>query len=469
MPEIIQDKKVFTLREVTLSIQRTLAGRYPTPFWVRAEMNKLNLYSHSGHCYPELVEKAEGKIVAQIKAVMWKSDFMRINAAFLRLVGEPLRDGITIMFSATVSFDPVYGLSLRIIEIDPGYTLGLLQIEKQQTLERLTREGIIHRNREAKLALLPKRIAVISVETSKGYADFTQIISRNRWGYRFFHMLFPAILQGDKAAESIILQMKRIRKAIRHFDVVTIIRGGGGDVGLSSFNSYDLAREIVLFPIPVITGIGHSTNETVAEMVAYKNAITPTELADFLIQRFHNFSVPMERAAERMAGSALRVLASGKNELYHTARYLRSVIQRQIIRHAGAIRSLSGSMIQSTRFRLRKETSLLQSIPEDLTKTASSLADREQLSLRSITAGLLREARLVTERTGMKLFIAEKLIHAMDPAAILKRGFSITLHQGKAIRDINALAKGEELTTLTLQGRITSTVESIKTDDEDKT
>jgi exodeoxyribonuclease VII large subunit len=295
MPEIINKKKVFSLIEVTLSIQKTISERYKSSFWVKAEMNKLNNYSYSGHCYPDLVEKKDGRVIAQMKSNLWKNDFNRINNNFLTVLKEPIKDGIKILFCATITFDPSHGLSLRIIDIDPAYSLGELEREKQETIAKLNREGIFRNNRRLTLPLLPQRIAIISVETSKGYADFLKVIGNNPWGYKFFYFLFPALLQGEKSINSILHQLGRIGKVTKHFDVVAIIRGGGGDVGLSSYNNYELAKEIALFPIPVITGIGHSTNETVAEMVSFSNAITPTELADLLIQKFHNFSVPLKK------------------------------------------------------------------------------------------------------------------------------------------------------------------------------
>src|SRR5690606_24767693 len=157
-------------------------------------------------------------------------------------------------------------------------------------------------------ALLPQRIAIISVESSKGYADFTHIIEQNPWGYKFFHYLFPSLLQGDNASQSIINQLHRIEKVSHHFDVVAVVRGGGGDVGLSCFNDFALARQIATFPLPVITGIGHATNETVVEMISFFNAITPTKLAEFLIQRFHNFANPVEEAQRKIVDRCRNVL-----------------------------------------------------------------------------------------------------------------------------------------------------------------
>ena len=176
MADLFNNKPVFTLLQVTTSIQKTLAERYTSTFWVKAEMNKLNHYSHSGHSYPELLEKKEGKVLAQMKANLWATDYHRVNKKFLDVLKEPLKDGIKILFEASISFDPVYGLALRIHDIDPSYTLGDLEKEKALTLQRLVSEQLINRNKLLQLPLLPKRIAIISVDTSKGYADFIKVL-----------------------------------------------------------------------------------------------------------------------------------------------------------------------------------------------------------------------------------------------------------------------------------------------------
>ncbi len=196
MPEIVNDKKVFALAEVAGSIKQTLSKRYTTAFWVKAEMIKLNYYKHSGHCYPDLVDKANEKIVAQMRALLWKSDYQRINATFLKFLNEPLKDGIKILFLATITFDALHGLSLRIIDIDAAFTLGDLEKEKLDTIKKMKAQGLYDKNRTLPLPLLPQRIALISVETGKGYADFVRVIENNGFGYHFFHMLFPSILQG---------------------------------------------------------------------------------------------------------------------------------------------------------------------------------------------------------------------------------------------------------------------------------
>lgn len=436
MPETINDKKVFSLLEVTLSIKKTISERYQSSFWVKAEMNKLNHYSYSGHCYPELVEKIMGKVVAQIRTNLWKDDFIRINENFLTTLKEPLKDGINILFNATINFDPVHGLSMRIIDIDPVFSLGELEREKLETLERLKREGIFHLNKGLRIPPLPQRIAVISVETSKGYSDFLNVISHNSWGYKFFCYLFPALLQGDKSVDSILAQLKRVEKVKEHFDIVAIIRGGGGDVGLSTYNSYPLAKEIAQFPIPVLTGIGHSTNETVVEMIAFKNAITPTELADYLLQKFHNFSVPVQKAQEILIDRSNRILRDEKLKFLNTIRYFKSVTTHSLISNQNELKSLTNRLSQYSSFLLKREGEYVNKFHHNLNRSFISFAGKQRTELLN----------------------AEKNVSILDPINVVRRGFTITLNKGKAIKSFTEAAEGDTITTITSDGTIISAV-----------
>jgi exodeoxyribonuclease VII large subunit len=416
MSEKIADKTVYSLLEVAKSIQKTISDRYTSEFWVKAEMNKLNHYSHSGHCYPELVEKQDGKVIAQFKANLWRDDYQTINANFIRVLNEPLKDGIKILFLARISFEPQYGLSLRIIDIDPSFTLGDLEKEKQETIQRLHAEGIFSSNKMKAMPLLPQRIAIISVETSKGYADFTKVLSTNPWNYHFFHVLFPSLLQGDRAVESIRHQLRRIRKVISHFDVVAIIRGGGGDIGLSCYNHYDLARDIALFPIPIITGIGHATNETVVEMISHANAITPTKIAEYLLLKFHEFAIPVQKAEEKIRSRAERILNDEKYRLQSAVKLFRSVTTNVLAENRGQVRSLNRMLQQQTTFMIRNEKGLLNSI--------------------------------------------EKNIANLSQHSVLKRGFSITYKDGKSVKSSDELTEGDIVQTIFAAGSIISIVQS---------
>ncbi|HEX9980196.1 MAG TPA: exodeoxyribonuclease VII large subunit [Flavobacterium sp.] len=460
MPEQTSDKKIFSLLEVTKSIQKTLSERYSSAFWVKAEMNKLNYYSHSGHCYPELVEKQHGKVIAQIKSNLWRDDYTNINAKFLKTLKEPLKDGIKILLLARIGFDPSHGLSLQILDIDPGYTLGDLEKEKQDTIARLHSAGIFDNNKHTRLPLLPQRIAIISVETSKGYADFLKVIEENPWHYKFFHFLFPSLLQGEKAVPGIMAQLKRIEKVLHHFDVVAIIRGGGGDVGLSCYNNFELSKAIAMFPIPVITGIGHATNETVSEMVSFQNAITPTKIAEFLIQQFHNFAVPVDQAKELIIDKSKRLLLEENNRLQSEVKLFRSATGNLILKNRTEIEREKRTIQQRLQFLFRNSSDYLNFIKDRIYRSATTSISHKTIVLTQLKDKLTVHSDLMLRRDLSALENFERNVHHLDPVNVLKRGFSITLHNGKAVKDPSEVGQGEQIETKVYNGTITSVVQN---------
>lgn len=424
MPEVIDNKTIFSLLEVTRSIQKTIAERYKSLYWIKAEMNKLNHYTHSGHCYPELVEKKEGKILAEIRSILWKTDYQRINNQFIKIAQEPLREGITMLFQASISYDPMHGLSLRIVDIDPTFTLGELEKEKLESIHKLKEEGIYEANKNLPFPTLPKRLAIISVETSKGLSDFYKIINQNPWGYKIEHTLYPALLQGDKSVASIIRQLSVIAEHIDSYDVVAIIRGGGGEVGLSSYNNYLLAKAIAIFPLPVLTGIGHSTNLTVSEMVAYKNAITPSELADFLIQKFHNFAIPLDN------------------------------LTQQILHYSQSI--------------FTTENEKLMAFGSTIKWAAQQAINQSKVNLQAFEKDLKTNLAYLFRQKYTELDHQEKMIQLADPIRLLKKGFSITKINGKLLQSVDQINENDEIITQVWDGEFISTVNQIKTHSDGK-
>lgn len=465
MPESFHDRKIFSLLEVASSIRKTLAERYTTVYWVKAEMNKLNYYGQSGHCYPELVERKNGKVIAQMKANLWKDDYQLIDRKFLRVLKEPLKDGIKILFSATVGFDPVYGLSLRILDIDPSYTLGDLEREKEETIQRLRREGIFELNKTRPFPLIPQRIAIISADTSKGYADFTKVLQTNEWGYRFFHMLFPSLLQGDKAVQSIVFQLKQIQKIAHHFDAVAIIRGGGGDVGLSCYNHYLLAREIALYPLPVITGIGHATNETVVEMVAYQNAITPTKIAGFLIQKFHDVAHELQRSESVITVATNRILHHDQLNLINTTRLFRAAARGMLQKARAGLRENLQSLSRESGFQTREQLNLLNGLVTGIQRGTYKLVAANRLHTQQLIERLKSgSARIVKDRRGQIQHLQQQ-VSSLDPVNILKRGYSITRVDGKLLQSVQQVKDGDLITTILSDGTVNSTVRADQTKD----
>ena len=414
MSETIEEKQVFSLLEVTRSVQRTIAKRYARTYWIKAEMNKLNHYTHSGHAYPDLVEKKDGKIVAEMRGTIWRSTYQRINTEFVKYLGEPIKDGISLIFEASITYHPMYGMGLNIVDIDVSYVLGELEKEKKESIAKLKKEGLFDRNKKVPFPLLPKRIAIISVETSKGLSDFYKIIRNNPWEYKLEYTLYPALLQGDKSIPSILNQLASIRDHMEEYDVVTIIRGGGGEVGLASYNNYYLAKAVAQFPIPVLTGIGHATNETVCEMVAYKNAITPSNLAEFLLQHFNDFANILRTAEQQIA--------------YRVERKF-SVEREKISYNINTINWRSQNLIQR----------------------ANQIIENNKIQVTAGSNRILDEQRRHIANNKMILKLA-------DPITILNKGFAMVWHNGKIVTSSTQIKEGDTIVNQLRDGEVQSKV-----------
>ncbi|MCX6251497.1 MAG: exodeoxyribonuclease VII large subunit [Bacteroidetes bacterium] len=355
--------RIYTLSEIAEQMTAALREAFPESFWVKVEIAKMNIYPGTGHCYLDLIEKSEGKTKAQFRGVIWVNDFEYIARKFTNVVGSEIRGGITVLFLARLNFHPVYGFSLVISDIEPTFTLGELAKEKQTTIEKLKKEGLFEANKKLQVPLVPLRIAVISAETSKGFSDFITILRNWERKYAFQITLFPSLLQGDKAVESISNQLKAVGTQKESFDLVALIRGGGDEIGMTCFDSYMICGEIGRLPIPVITGIGHSTNETVAEMVASRNKITPTDVAYFILGLLDGFLEEIEFSGKRTFDLAKIRIRGERNNLDHLYKML-TVFKGQVIRNK--LNILSGF-----------ETRLHDLNPKNILKRGYSITYRE--------------------------------------------------------------------------------------------
>lgn len=431
-----ENRQIFTLKQVVSSIKKTIEERYQQNYWVKAEMHKMNLYP-SGHAFPELVQKEDGKVLAQISGSIWKPNLQRINKQFIEIAKEPLKEGTTLLMLVKISFNETFGMSLQILDIDPNYSLGELQRERQETLLRLNKEGLLNLNQNLNFPLLPQRIAIISADTSKGLSDFMKVLDQNPWGYAFFSMLFPAYLQGDVAIDSIIEQLKRIEKVKEHFDLVVIVRGGGGEVGLSCYNHFDLCKAITLFPLPILTGIGHSTNLTVAEMVAFRHAITPTELADFLIQAFHEMSEPVQRAGDLIKKAAFQLLEQEKISFNHEVKNFKNHVKHNVQFHKNSLVQASRKLHAKTDLSIDRNRERIQFIHKELKQnTRRFLVDQNQY-FDDTKAFLSQNSMQYIEKSENSLEHLSRAIALLNPKNVLKRGYSIARLNGKTISSKN--------------------------------
>jgi exodeoxyribonuclease VII large subunit len=455
-----EERQYFSLQQVVQSIRKTIDERYQRTYWVKAEMHKLNLYP-SGHAFPELVEKADAKIVAQVNGTIWKHNLERINQQFVSVVKEPLKEGTLLLLHVKIVFSELYGLSLQILDIDPQFSLGALQRERDETLKRLHQENILNRNQNLAFPILPKRIAVISAESSKGLSDFMQVLRENSWGYQFFTFLFPAYLQGDPAVPSILAQLTKIEHVKHHFDAVVIVRGGGGEVGLSCYNNYDLCKRLATFPLPVLTGIGHSTNMTVAEMVAFRNAITPTELADFFIHCFHEAATPVLEAEKRLAGYTKQLLERSTRSLLAEVKQFNSTARLFLERQQHQLNSVQKQAQHSAKGIIASKRQLIHYQSTFLHHHSKQLIREFRERLKQKNEELILNKRQLFDFHQQQLEQKSSLIRLLDPRNVLKRGYSITTFNGKTVNDTNTPQPGEKVTIETYDTTIESTVNHV--------
>jgi exodeoxyribonuclease VII large subunit len=222
---------------------------------------------------------------------------------------------------------------------------------------------------------------------------------------------------------------------LSHFDVVAILRGGGGDVGLSFYNNYDLASKIALFPIPVLTGIGHSTNETVCEMVSYSNQITPTKVAEYLIQKFHNFSVPVKDAEKKIISETQWILEETKSKFASETKLFFSGTKNLLFKNKTEIKEFSKAIDSQTRFLLKEQKNNISAVKEGINKGSKSIISSDRLLLNQNSEKLSDRIFIFIKERNQELINIEKNTANMSPETVLKRGYSIT----KLTRDCNFL------------------------------
>ncbi|MBR5844676.1 MAG: exodeoxyribonuclease VII large subunit [Rikenellaceae bacterium] len=415
-------EKHITLSELQQRIKSAVEQSLPLPVWVVAEIADCKVNSYSGHCYLELVEKeasdakgSTGVPRAQVKAVIWRTQYAMLSSYFAAQTGSRLAAGMKIMAKVIVSYHQLYGLSLQITDIDPSYTLGEVEREKQQTIAHLQADGVWDDNRMLALPPLVQRLAVVSSATAAGYRDFCNELQQS--GYAFRVELVESIVQGLAAEESICDALSLIAQREEEFDAVVIIRGGGSTSDLSCFNSYRLCSYVAQFPLPVITGIGHDKDTSVADMVAHLSLKTPTAVAAWLNERMASLEGWLDEAAQRLAESA-RAKTSAEA------------------------------------LRIERWTGLIGQLATGLCQRSSSRLTLYGEQLRSAT-------RLILEREKMRMGALSDAIDARDPHNILKRGFAVVRHNGAVQLSAESLTEGGIIDIELADGKLRAEIKEI--------
>ena len=407
-------EEAHSLYELNEFIRQALELNFEEPLWIHCEIAQIG--ESKGHRYITLVQKAEygDQIMAQSKAVIWRGTYESLRLQHRDLIKDVLQEGAQVSLLVRIDFHERYGLKLLIEGIDPSYTMGQLALKKQQTIERLAKEDLLVKNSRVQLPTVIQRLAIISSETAAGYIDFIEQLRSNPYGYSYDMNLFPAAVQGVNLVGEFNIQLERIYRRKAEFDAIIIIRGGGGKMDLSGFDDYSLCAMAAKSPIPVITGIGHEVDETILDLVAHTSLKTPTAVAEFLINnnlQYESSVLDLSRSIQREANW---IINGHWERLIHSSRDIQMAVKEKI---------------RSKEY----ET--------------ETLLDRLKGSIKRI---------LLTHNGQLLTF--SKLAKAHDPSNVLRRGYSMTLMNGKAIIDSTDLQPEDIIETTFLKGKIKSKV-----------
>jgi len=426
------DNRAISLCELLTQVKTAMKNSLPYSWWVIAEISEIKV-NFSGHCYLELIEKNESaeSIKAKVRATIWSSVFRMVQPYFQTSTGMELTAGIKIMVKVSPEFHELYGFSLNITDIEPSYTLGEMARQRQEIINRLKTEGVFDMNRSLTLSEIPSRVAVISSKTAAGLVDFMHQLTNNPYGYRFFIRLFPAVMQGDEAEQSVIHALEEVYGYEEYFDVVVLIRGGGSQSDLSCFNSYWLNYNICQFPLPVLTGIGHEQDETIADLVAWKRLKTPTAVAEFLISCLRETEDSINERSMNLINLVTVKVRDESDRLVRTIMALKPAVKERLSCHASILR-VKGLNLKSSASKLI----IHESGNHSARRVQLATAVREFLSKRSHQIELL-----------------EKRNSYLDPFLILKRGYSVTYQNGKVLKS-PSMVKPEDVIDTRLAGGI---------------
>lgn len=430
------ENQPLSLFELNALVRKSVKLCLPDEYWVQAELSDVRT-NYSGHCYLEFVQKDPhgNSLVAKARGMIWSNIYVMLKPYFERETGQTFTSGIKVLVKVTVDFHELYGYSLTVVDIDPAYTLGDMARRRKEIIRRLEEEGVLTLNKELEMPLLPQRVAVISSATAAGYGDFCNQLLNNSDGLVFYPHLFAAVMQGDKVEASVIAALNAIYKEVDRWDVVVIIRGGGATSDLSGFDTYDLAANCAQFPLPIITGIGHERDDTVIDMVSHTRVKTPTAAAEFLINRMRETASDLERYISYFHQTIPERIAHSKERLEQWVARIPSRVQMRL---------------QHERFRQER-----MAVRMNTAWQTRFLREEYRLRLEQRLATAI-EARLQRERHRLQL--AQSQVEAASPELLLKRGYSLTLKDGKAVTDASALHPGDVLTTRVAKGEFKSKV-----------
>lgn len=427
-----------TLQEFNNRIKRLLADPSVMNCWVVAETTDVRI---NQHCYLQLLEKnpKTGATVAKIKAIIWGNQFRFLNARFKQVTGRDIGNDMKIMVCLSVNYSPQYGLTVVINDINPEFTLGDMEHQRQEILNRLTQEGIIGQNKTVPVPPVLQRIAIVSAAGAAGYGDFMKQLTDNKYGVCFYPCLFQATMQGVKTVPTVLAALDKVEQNQHLFDCVVIIRGGGGTEELNSFDNYDLARRVATFPLPVIVGIGHERDITVLDYVAGIRVKTPTAAAEHIILQ---------------AANALAHIGDLSNQVVSIARDYIARAKEQLSYYAGNLPIMAQRIIDTNTLRLQN---FIQNIPLHVQRRIegeNAQLARQKDAIKNAVAQVKMKETMRLEALGDK-------IELLSPRKVMARGYTLTTCEGKIMTDAAQLEAGKLVTIHFRDGKVVAGTQSV--------
>lgn len=430
-------KTTLTLFELNSLVRDVLETTLDSLFWVEAELSEAR--EVRGHCYMELVQKDifSATPIARASAKCWKQRWQVLRPKFEGVTGQPLRAGMKVMLQVAVSFHEAYGFAWIVQDIDPTYTMGDMARKRLEIIRQLQQEGVFDMQKELTIPMFAQRVAVISSESAAGYGDFCSQLSNNDYGFKFYPRLFAAVMQGERVEQSVVAALNEINRHADDFDVVVIIRGGGATADLSGFDTLELAENVANFPLPIITGIGHERDESILDMVSNTRVKTPTAAAAVLIDNLVAVLSCINDYERRVATRVKQVMDRERGRLDRSAERVPMLFSLVKTRQEARLDRLMSRMVSL------------------VNHNVSTAGHRLQLA----SANLLPLVERRLERANNELGRLEFRVKALDPQLILRRGYSITLLDNKAVRHADQLKRGDHIVTRLEHGSVKSVVE----------
>ena len=420
-----------SLYELNSLVRDVISMSLPDSYWVEAELSEAR-EGYGGHCYMELIEKDEhsNTPIAKAHASCWRNRWMLLKPQFERVTGQRIHAGMKMLLKVHAQFHENYGFSWIVDDIDPTYTMGDMARKRMEIIQTLKKEGVFDLQKELKLPMFCQRIAVISSATAAGYGDFCNQLADNGYGLQFTTALFAATMQGEGVEQSVISALNRINEEWENWDCVVIIRGGGATSDLSGFDTLALAENVANFPLPIITGIGHERDESVLDMISFQRVKTPTAAAAFLVDHLTEVYARIEDAQEAIVNYVKRRLQVERMKFERLSTQIPTLFSLVKVRQSNRLDQLLN------RLKVKAER-----IPAD------GLHRLEMLEAR-LKEPVARKLERELHRIDM---LSQRAI-AQDPERLLSRGYSITLKDGKSIKDASQLKAGDEIETRFAKG-----------------